>query len=485
MDEIRARKTETKPKPKQKPVPQMKVVATGQAVVRPHLAPPERIVTPGEIPQISRYTAYSAIDDVAEASFESRLLRKQDAEGNDKGIDRKSLHNHIVVLRYHPAMAGVLAWDEFSAEVVFRKCPPWERANPSWAPCAMVDNDARLCAAWMETERYQIKPNEAGAAMQTVAIASTFNPVRSWLESLKWDGVCRVQGEANLDPWLTEYMGAKNIPINRAFGMRWLIAAIARAFQAGAKVDTMLILEGSQGARKSSALQILGTIQGKSYYSANVTDVGSKDAAIAMNGVWIGEMAELEAMRGKEASQIKAWLTSATDRFRPPYGKIAVNLPRRAVLAGTVNPQGLGYLKDPTGGRRFWPVRVHGKIDLDRLRADQEQIWAEAVHLYKQGAQWWLTDDEEKLAAIVQKQRQEQEPWGPQIDEFVRSMEHVTISDVMKLGLELNSAQHTYAHQTRVAEYLKAEGWVRTQARIGGIVKKCWARASTTDPSDD
>lgn len=464
--------------------PQMKVLPGGQAQpqARAKLQQPERIVIDGEVPQIRRFTPAGAIDDEADASWKERLIRKKNKDGDDVGPDPRLLHNWIVMCRYHPDMDGVLAWNEFSAEVVFRKCPPWERGNRAWQPHAMDDNDARQCTAWLEAKGYRLKANDAGSAMQTAAMASKFNPVTDYLESLQWDGIKRVQGEIGLEPWLTEYMGASPTPINRAFGMRWMISAVARAYKPGCKVDTMLILEGRQGALKSSALKILGTLQGKEYFTDSIKDVGSKDATMVMNGVWIAEVAELDAFGKHEASAIKAWLSSSTDRFRPPYGKIPVNLPRRSVLGGTVNPlAGAGYLRDATGGRRFWPVPVR-KTDIARLERDRDQLWAEVVHLYKQGEPWWLQGDEEKQAEKVQKLRQIDDPWSDAIDTILDGKDIITTEDIMT-ALALPRAQQTQQTQVRIASHLTAAGWKSKKARYNGKPRNCFVRK--TDEADD
>ena len=215
-----------------------------------------------------------------------------------------------------------------------------------------------------------------------VAREITVHPVRDHLGALAWDGVPRIE------TWACRYLGAEDTAFNRSVGALWLISAVARIFRPGVKADHMLVLEGPQGARKSTALKILA---GEDWFTDELPDLGSKDAAMHMQGVWIIEIAELDAIGKAEVSRIKAFLTRTTDRFRPPYGRYTIEVPRQCVFAGTVNPD--TYLRDETGNRRFWPVRC-GTIDIDALARDRDQLWAEAVARFRAGAIWWLETPE-------------------------------------------------------------------------------------------
>ena len=127
-------------------------------------------------------------------------------------------------------------------------------------------------------------------------------------------------------------------------------------------------------------------------------------------GAWIIEVAELDTMTRAEVSTIKAFMFRTHDRFRPPYGKRLVDLARQCVFAGSINPEG-GYLKDATGGRRFWPIAC-GTIDLDALQNDRNQLWAEARERFRRGDQWWLqTRELDQLAAEQQAERYQGDAW--------------------------------------------------------------------------
>ena len=170
----------------------------------------------------------------------------------------------------------------------------------------------------------------------------------------------------------------------RAIGSRYLISAVARIYEPGCKVDHMLVLEGPQGKQKSEALRTLAI--NDDWFTDRLSHLASKDAVLETAGVLLVEIAEMDALTKATSSAIKSFLTRRHDRFRPPYGKHTINLPRQCVFAATINPPVGGYLKDPTGARRFWPVACRGMIDRDGLEKVRDQLWAEAVHQFKAGA---------------------------------------------------------------------------------------------------
>ncbi len=233
-------------------------------------------------------------------------------------------------------------------------------------------------AEWLQRRELNVTPMTVGRSAGAVAREITVHPVRDHLGAITWDGVPRIEA------WACRYLGAEDTAFNRSVGGLWLISAVARIFRPGVKADHMLVLEGPQGARKSTALKILA---GEDWFTDELPDLGSKDAAMHMQGVWIIEIAEIDAIGKAEVSRIKAFLTRTTDRFRPPFGCYTIDVPRQCVFAGTVNPD--TYLRDETGNRQFWPVR-RGTIDIDALARDRDQLWAEAVARFRTGAIWWL-----------------------------------------------------------------------------------------------
>jgi virulence-associated protein E len=207
-------------------------------------------------------------------------------------------------------------------------------------------------------------------ALRLECLDHTFDPVREYLDGLKWDGVPRIDG------WLTRYCGADDTPLNRAFGRKWLVAGVRRVRQPGCKFDTMLVLEGYQGQGKSTLLLILAGGD-ENFSDAEIIGDDKKEQQEAVQGVWIYEIGELEGMTKHDVTSIKLFLSKTHDRARPAFGRARVDRARRCVFAGTTNDD--KYLRDTTGNRRVWPVKVRGLIDLDAVRRDRDQLWAEAA----------------------------------------------------------------------------------------------------------
>lgn len=365
------------------------------------------------------------------------------------------LANAITAFEHSPAWAGVLAFDSFSQRTRLRRPAPWMRQDADadgeeWS----ADHDVRA-ANWMQHQEIRVGTDVVSQAVETVARVHAYHPVLDYLAPLVHDGTARI------DTWLTTYLGVEDTPFARAVGRRWLVSAVARVHQPGCKADCALILEGPQGLLKSTALKVLGA----PFFTDEVEDLGTKDSAMQIAGVWIIELAELDSLRRSEVTHIKAFLARTTDRFRPPYGRRVIELPRQCVMAGTTNRD--TYLQDETGGRRFWPVRCTA-IAIDDLREDRDQLWAEALALYRNGEQWWLTDAEQDLARAQQGARLEQDPWLAPIGEFITARSFVTMGELLKDCLKVTLDKQDGRAASRAAACLTVLGWVRRQRRVDG-----------------
>jgi hypothetical protein len=207
-------------------------------------------------------------------------------------------------------------------------------------------------------------------ALRTECLKHIFDPVRDYLDGLRWDGVPRV------DRWLIDYCGAEDTPLNRAFGRKVLMAAVRRVRRPGCKFDYILTLEGPQGIGKSTMLRILAGEE--NFSDSEILGLDKQEQQEAVQGVWIYEISELEGMRKADVTHVKLFLSKTSDNARPAYGRTRVDRPRRCIFIATTNEA--SYLRDSTGNRRFWPVKVV-RIDLAAITRDRDQLWAEASQL--------------------------------------------------------------------------------------------------------
>ncbi len=403
-----------------------------------------------------------------DAAWLKRL--KLSATGNPKPIRE----NVELALRHDGGLLGLVAFNEFSQAIVFDKEPPWtelyQAAKKTRVGDAWTDEDDTRLGAYL-AEHFgilDVPPQKIRAAVVVMAKETTKHPVRDYLSSLVWDGIPRVEA------WLAKYLGVEANDYASMAGRWWLISAVARIMDPGCQVDHILVLEGPQGRGKTSALRVLG---GAWFSDADLGDLRSKEAALALQGIWLHELAEGEVFSRASIRTLKAFSTRTFDDIVPKFSNLRQRLARRCVFALTTNDEA-DYLADDTGNRRFLPVRV-GVIDLAGLRAVRDQLWAEAVALYKGGAKWWpVTAEERALCKAQQDERQVHDVWLEPIRAGLRQLESVTLSSALGLvGVPMD--RHGRREQLRVASCLRAVGWVE-----GPRAKhvRSWVRGPGADP---
>lgn len=222
------------------------------------------------------------------------------------------------------------------------------------------------------------------------------------------------------------------------------------------------------------------------WFADDMPDIHSKDAAIQLCGKWIIELAELAAVRRAEIEGVKAFLSREVDVFRPPYGRRAVSVPRQCAFIATTN-EAL-YLRDQTGNRRFWPVRC-GRIDLDALRAERDQLWAEAVALFHAGEQWHPTSAEFALAAVEQSERVLVTELETDVAEYLDRLAadgttQVDVKRVMVDALHMDAGAPDFAERAvrvgaHVASAMQHAGWQRVR-RVGRKERRTLYRLERT-----
>lgn len=374
----------------------------------------------------------------------------------ERGV-KKNLTNLILHLRGIPKLGRNLRFNELANRV-------------EWNERAVEDSDLIDIRLVIEAEGYQPNDKDIKAAVERVARENPFNPVAAYLDGLKWDG------KGRLGLWMTRLLGAADTPFVRGIAPKVLISAVARAMSPGCKVDTILVLEGEQGIKKSSAIAALF---GEEYTAESVSLFDQHNKMVmAMMGAWVVELSEFVAIFRPNNGSVKGLISMRQDKVVLPYAKMASTHPRRCIFFATINPDSSGYLGDSTGNRRYWPVTVT-KIDIEGIRRHRDQLWAEAVHRYRDGERWWLEPDEEIAAQAEQVEREEEDAWVEPLELKIRTeliTELTTDRALSLLGIQ-NDRKDKKA-QMRAAAALKALGFVRDTQRPpgGGKPRKIWKR---------
>lgn len=371
---------------------------------------------------------------------------------------RGNLYNAMLALRDDPRVSGLLAYDEMQrAAVLMAPVPSRIMQAEDFEPRPLRDTDVSALHEWFQNNGLETVGNDVThEAVDLRASERAFHPVKDYLNSLRWDG------EPRLGTWLHHYLGAEPGPYTTAIGTMFLISMVARIFDPGCKADHMPVLEGTQGARKSAACGILGGV----WFSDSLPDIRhGKDASEHLNGRWLIEVAEMSALDKAETAALKAFITRPVERYRPSYGRRQVTEPRQCVFIGTTNKA--TYLRDETGGRRFWPVKV-GTIDTDGLARDRDQLFAEAVMLYRKGWRWWPDAAfEDKHIRPEQDARYEADAWEEAIGGFLATTSRTSVLQVAREGLHIDTPKLSRADQNRIMAALDRLHWVRGKLRDG------------------
>jgi len=398
----------------------------------------------------------------------------------DKG-PKRCIANVMHVLSMHPDWSGVLAWDAFGQAVVTRSRPPMraQDAPANYAVGDWADEDSVRTAAWFIVEvGFEPGTKMVDEAVAAAARRHVVHPIRDWLSSLTWDGVTR------LSAFASSYLGAPETKYAAAVGRRWMIAAVARVYEPGCKVDSLLGLEGAQGIGKSSALRLLA---GAEWFADTGISIGDKDSYQSLRRKWIYEFAELASIRGREIERVKNFLSSQVDTYRASYGRRTQDHPRQVIFAGSTNEQ--QYLADPTGSRRFWPLRC-GTINLRALARDRDQLWAEARAAYEAGEPWHLdTTELRALAAAEAEERAEHDDWEDIVGRWLARPSRdlapgVTTGDVLIAALNVSPDRITPAATQRIGRVMSRLGLHRRQVRLDGARRE-WRYFLTGDAAGD
>lgn len=311
-------------------------------------------------------------------------------------------------------LKNMIGYNVVSKKVEFLKPAPWHRKGAGRLVWEDSDDTHLLYYLQFDLNYKNANIQKVMEAVTIVAEAYSFNPITDYLDSVSWDGVPR------LDTWLTKYCHVEDNKYTRFVAKALFLAACARAYKPGTKYDQMIVFEGAQGIYKSTLIKVLGG----DFYADIPLNVGgeieSRRTAMKFLGKWITECSEMTFVGRQQAEDVKSYLSLTHDTVVLPYARRACDIARGWIILGSYNPLGNnGYLVDPTGHRRFWPVLMNGKIQIDAIKEIRDQLFAEAVQRYKEGEKFHIEDPEiARIAKEEQSRREVTEEWTPVIEDF-------------------------------------------------------------------
>lgn len=335
--------------------------------------------------QLAEERMASASDDFSDGEWQKAL------ELDKQGKVKDTLDNLVLILRFDEQLQSI-AFNCHRDGIDTKDKLPWEQIKGGWN-----DSDNAALKVYLSNRYGVYSPTKTKDAVLAVAAERAYHPIKEYLESLPpWDGISRVE---NL---LIDYFGAENNNYTKAIIRKTMVAAVARIYYPGTKFDSVLILNGPQGIGKST---FFAKLAGDWFSdSLTLTDMRDKSGPEKLQGYWILELGELAGMKKADVETVKSFISRVDDKYRASYGVNVENHPRQCVVVGSTNAEN-GFLRDITGNRRFWPVRVSGlsaKKTWQITKDDVNQIWAESLVLYKQGEKLYLEGEDAEYAVAEQ-----------------------------------------------------------------------------------
>lgn len=334
------------------------------------------------------------LEAASEEFDDANWQRHLNIDKNGKVVE--DIGNYVLILRHDQNLQS-MAFNKHRDGIDARGELPWQQMKDGWN-----DTDDAALAVYLNKVYGLYSPTKMRPAILAVAAERAYHPVQEYLEHLPvWDNIPRVER------LLVDYFGAEDTSYTRAVTRKTLVAAIARIYQPGTKFDSVLILNGPQGIGKST---LFAKLAGQWFSdSLAVTDMRDKSGPEKLQGYWILELGELAGMKKTDVETIKSFISRVDDKYRASYGTNVESHPRQCVIVGSTNNEN-GFLRDITGNRRFWPVRISGESEKhtwDITDEIVEQIWAEALVIYARGEKLYLEGEDAKLAVKEQSDAME------------------------------------------------------------------------------
>jgi predicted P-loop ATPase len=419
-------------------------------------------------------------DNVTEVDFKKPRKRKPpppppggyaswwDKLRRDNGRVIPDLANVLIALREDQALAFAMAFNEMRQRSI--AMTEWPRAARALAgekpPHEIGDDDITRLQEWLQHMGLpRIGREIVSQAVEAFARERRVHPIRDWLNALESDG-----GDLRQN-WLSVCLGVPDDPYHRAIGKMFLTSMVARIFEPGCKCDYMIVLEGPQGEEKSRFCRALAG--GDEYFSEHLPRIDSDAIRLSMHlrGKWLIEVSELSAFLKADPEAMKHFVSQQNEQYTPKYGRSEVREPRQCVFIGTTNED--EYIRDVTGGRRYWPIKVRF-VNVDRLERMRSQLFAETVLAYRANEAWWpdRTFEKEHITP-VQDARQWEDALTERVAEIIESLSEVSLGHLgMRLGFD--NTKFDMTSQKRVAAILRKAGWRRGYNLAG---QKLWRKS--------
>lgn len=333
-------------------------------------------------------------------------------EVDKKGMYKTSNKNIVTILENDINLKGKIAYNLFSNRTMVKGDLPWRSVSDKVRGDIWQDSDDANLRVYIDITYGIVAPYKINDGLAIIEKKNKYHPIIDYLNSNTWDKVSRV------DTLMIDYLGAEDCEYTKSITRKMLVAAVSRVFNPGIKFDYMLVLVGRQGIGKSYIINLLG----REWYSDSLNTVYGKEAYEQLQNAWILEMAELSATKKADAEAIKHFISKTEDSYRQAYGRRVDTFKRQCVFFGTTNEN--EFLKDRTGNRRYWPLMVGVNKPLKNLFKDLNkneinQIWAEALYLYKCGEKLILEGEVEREANLKQEQHLESNSKEGMIREFL------------------------------------------------------------------
>jgi len=358
--------------------------------------------SPSKLPSYVAMCEFAIKDDEVKAQFAKERMDQATAEFTEdtwqtaleldkQGRIKDTLDNIVLIIRNDPELQS-LAFNKHRDGIDARNGLPWNQMKEGWN-----DSDNAALKVYISNKYGVYSPTKTKDAILAVAAERAYHPIKEYLDNLsEWDGIDRVE------TLLVDYFGATDNSYTKAVTRKTMVAAVARIYHPGTKFDSVLILNGPQGIGKST---FFAKLAGDWFSdSLTLTDMKDKSGPEKLQGYWMLELGELAGMRKTDVEVVKSFISRCDDKYRASYGVNVESHPRQCVIVGSTNAES-GFLRDITGNRRFWPVRISGngkKKAWQMSVYDVEQIWAETLVLYEKGEKLYLEGDDVNLATSEQ-----------------------------------------------------------------------------------